>query len=344
MRKPLPASTIDSAELFGLPYDAVKWELLKTAIELNLFDQTTKPATAAEIASALSLHPGNTEYALNALVALGCLNKTANKYKNTPQTETFLTSGQDTSLGASLLFMASWNEPLLNGGLKQLILNGPPPKQEIADPAIWEQGARVNINHARCGRAQIIARHVAELPEFPAFKSILDIGAGPGVFGIAVAAAHPTLKCIVFDQAPVVKVAKEVVAEYGMEDRVSARGGDYMNDDFGSGYDFIMANYTLNFYRDRLNEIMRKVLEALNPGGVFMVTSDGMSADCTAPAGTVISWLSTKLTGNDMSFKTGQIARAMLDAEFVSTEMRTLTDIDLEAHGPVEMTIGRKGV
>lgn len=344
MRKTFPAPTFDSAELFGLPYDAVKWELLKTAIELNLFDQTTAPAAAIEFASTLSLHPGNTEYVLNALVALGCLTKTDEQYKNTPQTEAFLTSGEDTSLGASVLFMAGRNEPLLNGGLRELIENGPPPRQEIADPVIWEKGARVSGNHSRCGRAQMVARYVAELPEFPSFKKILDIGAGPGVFGVAVAAAHPILTCVVFDQAPVAEVAREVVAEYGMEERVSARGGDYMNDDFGSGYDFVMANYTSSSYRDRLSEIARKVLEALNPGGVFMVTSDGMSADGTAPAGTVISWLSTKLTGNDMSFKTGQIARAMLDAGFVSTETRTLTDIDLEAHTPVEMTIGRKGV
>ncbi len=30
------------------------------------------------------------------------------------------------------------------------------------------------------------------------------------------------------------------------------------------------------------------------------------------------------------------------EAGFVSTEMRTLADLELEAHGPVEMTIGRK--
>jgi hypothetical protein len=88
---------------------------------------------------------------------------------------------------------------------------------------------------------------------------------------------------------------------------------------------------------------MRKVLDALTPGGVFMVTSDGMSADGASPAASVISWLSTKVTGHDMSFLTGQVARAMLDAGFVSTEMRTLTDLDAPAFGPVEMTIGRKG-
>ncbi len=343
MQKKLPNPEFDSGKLFMLPYEALKWELLKTAIELKIFDHTSEPASALAIGGALSLHPGNTEYMLNALVALGCLKKEGGLYRNTAQTEHFLTSGKDTSLGESLLFMSAWTLPVLNGGLKEMVRNGPPPQKDMANPDIWEKAARVSVNHSRCGRAQLIARHVAALPEFPSFTKILDLGAGPGIFGIAVAAAHPTLSCVLFDQPAVTKVAEEVVAEYGMADRVSVMGGDYMRDDFGADYAFIMANFTLNFYRDRLGEIMRKVLAALKPGGIFMVTSDGLDPDKAGPAGSVISWLPTMLQGQDMSFETGQIARAMREAGFVSTEQKTLTDIELEAHGPVEMTIGRKG-
>ena len=50
-------------------------------------------------------------------------------------------------------------------------------------------------------------------------------------------------------------------------------------------YDFIMANFTLNFYRDRLDEIMRKVYKALKPDGIFMVTSDGLSKDKNRASG-----------------------------------------------------------
>lgn len=343
MRKELPRLEIDSGKLFLLPYEALKWELLKTAIELNVFDHTTAPVTASAISDTLSLHADNTEYMLNALVALGCLKKKEGRYQNTRQTGQFLTSGKDTSLGASLLFMSGWTQPVLNGGLKEMVKNGPPPKKDMSSPEIWENAARVSVNHSRCGRAQLVARHVSELPEFPTFTKILDMGAGPGIIGIAVAAAHPSLKCIVFDQPAVSKVAREVVEEYGMGDRVTVEGGDYMQDDFGADYEFVMANFTLNFYRGRLDQIIRKVLAALKPGGVFMVTSDGLNRDKAGPVGTVISWLPTMLQGQDMSFETGQIAHAMLEAGFVSTEMKTITDIELEAHGPVEMTIGRKG-
>ena len=342
MKKVLPYMESDSSTLFTLPYEALKWELLKTAIELDLFDLTSESITASVLCETLSLHPANTVHLLNALTAMGCLTKRDNQYKNTRQTEQFLTSGKDTSLGASLLFMANWTTPVLNGGLKELVKNGPPPKQNLADPELWEKGARASVNHSRCGRAQTIAQHLSELPEFNSFSKILDMGAGPGIIGIAITAVHPTLTCVLMDQSAVCKVAEEVVVEYGMENRIIVMAGDYMRDDFGGEYDLIMANFTLNFYRDRLGEIMKKVLEALRPGGIFMVTSDGLNKDKTAPAGSVISWLPTMLQGNDMSFETGQISRAMLAAGFISTEQHTLMDIEQEAHGPTEMTVGRK--
>ena len=178
--------------------------------------------------------------------------------------------------------------------------------------------------------------------QFLSFTHALDLGAGPGIFGIAVCAAHPSLRCVCFDRLEVSRVCAEVVTEYGVEDCVIAKAGDYMTDDIGHDYDFIMANFTLNFYRDRLPEVMQKVLGALKPGGVFMVTSDGLNANGTEPAATVLSWLPTTLMGSDMSFRTGEIARAILASGFVSTEQKTLTDCDLEAHSPIEMTIGRK--
>ena len=343
MKKELPPPMTGSNGLFGLPYEALKWEVLKTSVQLGLFDRLSDSRTSSEVAQALSLHPANTDYLLNALVALGCLSKSDGQYRNTELAERFLRTGTDTFIGEALLFMEQWMLPVLNGGLKQLLGNGPPPKKTaMGDPELWKMGARVSLNYSRCGRAQAMARLVSELPEFPALTRMLDMGAGPGILGLALAAAHPSLKCVIMDQPAVAEVAQETVAEYGMEARTEVRPGDYMQDDIGSGYDLIMANFTLNFYRDRLGELMDKVLASLNPGGIFLVTSDGLSRDGTAPAATVISWLSTKLLGSDMSFETGQISRAMLDAGFVSIERRTLTDIELEAHGPVEMTIGRK--
>lgn len=342
MKKDLPDPNFSYGELFRLPYEAVKWEVLKTAIELEIFERLTEPETATGLASRLSTHEANTEHLLKALVGLGLLVYSNGYYGNSPISETFLTTNKDTSIGKALLFMSGWTSLVLNGGMMNLVRKGPSSTGDFSDESIWEAGARASLNHSRCGRAQMIAEQVAALPEFPSFSRMLDLGAGPGVIGVAVTAAHPKLNCIVFDQEAVCAVSKEVITEYGMEDRVQTMSGDYMNDPIGDNYDFVMANFTLNFYQDRLDDVIAKVHDALQPGGVFMVSSDGLNKDKTAPAASVISWLPTCLQGKDMSFRRGVISNAMLRAGFVSTESRIVTDVELEAHGPVDVIIGRK--
>lgn len=344
MIKELPNLCIESSELFKLPYEALKWELLKTAIELKIFNYLSEASTASAISSELLLHPENTVVLLDALCAIGCLKKTNSLYKNTYLGELFFTTARETYLGSSLLFQEDWMKPVLYGGLKKLVQNGPPHSKlkEAVSNEFWEEGARANLNHARCGRAQLLAKYVSELPEFSSFQKILDLGAGSGIVGIAITALHPSLTCTLFEQAAVCKVANSVIVEYGMQERVFTKSGDYMLDDFGESYDFIMANFTLNFYRDILDKLMMKIYKSLTPSGVFMVTSDGMSKDNTSPAESVITWLPTKLQGMDMSFEKGYISKLMLKTGFRSTERLTITNAKLDAHGPIEMTIGRK--
>ncbi|MBN2317318.1 MAG: hypothetical protein JXM79_25570 [Sedimentisphaerales bacterium] len=68
-----------------------------------------------------------------------------------------------------------------------------------------------------------------------------------------------------------------------------------------------------------------------------------MRKNLPEPAATVISWLSMSLQGMDMSLERGVIADAMLRAGFVFTQSWTLEDIEIEAHGPIVLTVGRKG-
>ena len=75
MKKALPELTFQITSLFSLPNQAIKWELLKTAIELGIFDHLETPDTSGSLAARLSTHPQNTEHLLNALTAMGCLFK-----------------------------------------------------------------------------------------------------------------------------------------------------------------------------------------------------------------------------------------------------------------------------
>ncbi len=343
MKQQLPNPDLSTASLFNLPDEVVKWQTLKTALQLKIFDYLQIPKTADELSTQLQTDNANTALLLNALTALGCLHKERNKFYNTTSSNDCWLSTGETSLLKSFLFSSQWVEPILNDQLTSLIKHGAPKAQRnIGNDKLWQEAAYASLNHTRCTRAGVMSELISRLPEFSGFKRILDLGAGPGIIGIAVTMKHPTLNCTLFDQQGVCKVADEVIQEYELTARVQTLSGDYMQDSFGEGYDFIMANFTLNFFRDNLQPLFTRIYSALNAGGVFLVSADGMEQEKTSPAATVFSWLPTAVQGSDLSFIKGEIAEAMLAAGFRSTCRFPLTDIPLEAHGPIEISIGRK--
>lgn len=79
-------------------------------------------------------------------------------------------------------------------------------------------------NYQRAVWAQKAVEIVSGLPEFPLFRTMLDLGGGPGLVGIAIVSAHPSMKGVIFDRPAVVKVAETFIKEYEIEDRIEVMG------------------------------------------------------------------------------------------------------------------------
>jgi predicted TPR repeat methyltransferase len=203
--------------------------------------------------------------------------------------------------------------------LPSLVRNGPPRENaDFGTEEIWAGYARAMANYQRSGMAQKMAVMVEDIPGFASWKKMLDLGGGPGLFCIAMVSRHPSLQGVVFDQPAVAAVAETFIAEYELQDRIRAVGGDYVNDPIGDGYDLVWASATLNFVRGNLVPFLEKIYRAMAPGGVFVSLAEGMTAERTEPASMVLGTLSHGLMGQDFLFDAGEIARAMNEAGFSS--------------------------
>jgi len=123
-----------------------------------------------------------------------------------------------------------------------------------------------------------------------------------------------------------------------MEDRMEVLGGDFILDSIGEGYDLIWACIALNYVRDDLDPIIKKIYDALNPGGVFISFQEGLIRERTKPDIHVLGNLSTALMGQDHNFDQGFIADSMLRIGFKSVRSRILDT----PTGPMDLDIGRK--
>jgi predicted TPR repeat methyltransferase len=178
----------------------------------------------------------------------------------------------------------------------------------------------------------------SKLPEYQHFRKMLDLGGGPGIIGIAVVAAHPSMKGVICDLPAVVKVTETYIKEYEMEDRVKVLGGDFNHDPIGEGYDLVLACNSLQFAQV-IDPVVKKIHNALNPGGVFIsIFGFGQTHERTKPENLVLGLLSMTLMGRETELDQGYVADSMLRVGFRSVRSRIL-NMDW---GPMELDIARK--
>ena len=100
----------------------------------------------------------------------------------------------------------------------------------------------------------------------------------------------------------------------------------------------IWARSTLYFAKDDIDALMKRIYDALNPGGVFISFQDGLTHERTKPDIMALSWMPMALTGQDLGLDQDFIADSMLCAGFKSVRSRTLDTPMM----PMDLDIGRK--
>jgi ubiquinone/menaquinone biosynthesis C-methylase UbiE len=336
--KKLPEVNVRYGDLYQMLIAPIRSKLLLTGIELKVFNELSAPTSADTVAKALGTHPRNTRVFLDSLAAIDLLHKKNGLYRNAPIAQTLLVETSPTYLGRLFTFMKPDDQFLQT--LPTLVKNGPPPPPDtppFSEEALAE-GVTLMADVERAGYAQEAVNILVALPEFPSFQKMLDLGGGPGLIGMAIVDAHPTMTGVIFDLPPVVKETTKFIQEYEMAARMTVLAGDFNQDPIGEGYDLVWACGVLQFAVD-IDVVLKKVYTALNPRGVFVsLYPFGQTHEHTKPESIVLSLLSMALMGQEVPVDHGGVADSMRRAGFTSVRSQ-----DIETFmGPMELDIGRK--
>jgi precorrin-6B methylase 2 len=253
---------------------------LLSAVELELFTQLSGQAlTAAEIAGRLDLHPRSRYDFLDALVSLGLLDRDGDgpdaRYRNTPDTATFLDKNSPAYLGGILEMASSrlygyWGsltEALHTGQPQNEIKTGAPGLFEgvYAEPARLENfldgmhGLQIGAFSALCSTVDLSAH-----------SRFCDIGGANGGLSAMVAAANPHLTGVTFDLPPVAPVAAKNLARLGVADRVSTAAGDFFTDSLPPADVYFMGNILHDWNEQQKQALITKACRALPAGGILV--------------------------------------------------------------------------
>jgi SAM-dependent methyltransferase len=141
----------------------------------------------------------------------------------------------------------------------------------------WESSAACPENHQAFGAAMRamgsqIARRTADRLDLGAVRTMLDVGGGFGHFARELCRRAPELTATVLDVPGVAEIASKEMAGDPMLGRISFRGGDYLADDYGTGFDLVLfANVLHQELGPDAAAMVRRGADALAPGGRMAV-------------------------------------------------------------------------
>ncbi len=254
---------------------------LLTAVELDLYSALAEGAlTADAIAGRLSLEPRPARDFLDALLALGFIDRQGEGeqaiYANTPATAAFLTRKNPQYIGGFLEMLNS----RLYGFWQHLgdALRTGQPQNELRDggrsmfEALYADEARLGEFLAAMSGVQAASfARLAEAFDFSRFATVCDVGGALGALSCALARRHPRLALTTFDLPPVAPHAERYIATQGLSDRITVVSGDFFSDPLPAVDVITMGNILHDWNLERKKQLIASAYAALPAGGALVV-------------------------------------------------------------------------
>ncbi len=301
---------------------------LKGAIQLDVFTAIGEGnATAKAIAARCQTSERGTRILCDYLVIIGFLTKQNASYGLTPDSAMFLDQRSPAYLGTAEKFLTS---PMLTDGFKDVAAIVRKGGEVMSAHGTMEPNHPVWVDfaHAMAPMMAMPAGMIAKLLGAPAGANwkVLDIAAGHGVFGIAIARQNPNAKIVASDWLNVLEVAKGNATKAGVSARYTTLPGSAFETDFGGGYDIVLlTNFLHHFDPATCEKLLRKVHAALKPGGraatLEFVPNEDRVSPATAAAFSMIM-LGTTEAGDAYTFS--EYDRMFHNAGFSHSELHAL--------------------
>lgn len=320
-------STQPSPELFFDTINAYqRTATIKAAVELDVFTAVGEGLkTSQEVATRCNTSERGTRILCDYLVMLGFLNKEDKNYSLTADSALFLDSRSPAFMGGVIEFMLS---PVLTSGFDDVaaaVRKGgtviPEGGTVAPENPVW-----VKFAHAMAPMMAMPAEAIAKLVGEGERLKVLDIAAGHGLFGIAIAKHNANAEVVALDWPNVLEVAKENAGNAGVADRYSVIEGSAFDVDYGSGYDIVLlTNFLHHFDVETCETLLRKVHASLADGGravtlEFVPNEDRVSP----PTSAAFSMMMLGSTPSGDAYTFSELDRMFKNAGFKNTEQHEL--------------------
>ncbi|MFJ8490066.1 methyltransferase [Streptomyces sp. NPDC094038] len=285
---PTTEEAIDPGPLIKLTIADCAAKALHSALALGVFEALADgPADLAGTARRTGLHPRMAADFLDVLAGLGLLERAGDGYRNAALAQAYLVPGSASYLGG---FVELTNETLYGtwGRLTEALRTGEP---QHLDP---DKGGFVGDRHqdpAKMKRflagldaySDRMGTELARRVDWQGYRSFLDLGGARGNLAAVLVRAHPHLQAMCFDLERTRPLFTEHIRGLGLEGRIGYTGGDFFTDPLPEADVVVLGHILHGFDTDRRRALLRRVFDAVRPGGAVLVYDRMIDDDRSDP-------------------------------------------------------------
>lgn len=311
------------------------WEssILFAGVKVGIFNVLSgRLKNVREISKELKTDERATEILLNALAALGFVIKRGNHYQNHPVAEKYLVEEKRDYRGNSLLhsldMWKAWGE------LSEIISTGSP----STDMMVHLENNKERVQHFICAMyefAQEPAKKISQLVRPKRVKKFLDVGGGPGTYCFALLKKNPKILATIVDLPLPLQIAKRLIRERGLTKSIKLIEGDFLEVDFGDGYDHILMSQILHSNSPENCEfLIKKGYQALREGGRLLIHDFILNEDKVSPPSAAIFAVNMLInTQRGRTYTEGEITVWMEGANFKNIKCYDITPVSRAVMG-----------
>jgi predicted O-methyltransferase YrrM len=284
------------------------WETctLHAGVKLDVFTQIDSHYLSGDtMAEKLGGNERGVNMLLDALTAMGLLEKKDGKYGNTVLASTFLSRHSPRYIGHIIKhhshLVESWSK------LDIAVTSGKPVRVRAS---LHEEERRKSFLLGMFNLAMNLAPVIVPHIDLSNRRRLIDLGGGPGTYAIHFCQKNPKLKATVFDLATTQPFAEKTIEKFGLTERIDFKAIDYLEENIEGVYDVAWLSHILHGEGpEDCRKIISKAVSALEPGGMILIHEFILNESMDGPLFPALFSLNMLLgTPNGQAYSDKQIA------------------------------------
>jgi hypothetical protein len=266
---PMSSSSWTPADLLQLSGGYWSACALHAGVKLDVFTPLAEhPLTAQAVAEILKTDPRGLSMLLNALSAIGLLDKSGDTYAATPFSADYLAHSSPNYLGHIINhhhhLMAGWAH------LDESVKSGGPIRERVSHTC--DEHMRESFEMGMFNLAMLLAPRIVPNIDLGGRQRLLDLGGGPGTYAIQFCRHNPGLEAVVYDLPSTRRFAEKTISRFGLTDRITFEDGDFIAAGVSGRFDVAWLSHILHGEGPKgCAVILEKAMAALNPGGMILI-------------------------------------------------------------------------